>query len=196
MVARRSFIKLRTILACACSKRSRQPALSSIEGFNRSAYQNEAGSNRSSRSIASLRSTQDQSVPVVPIVQSLCSVQNVSGIPETNVQRTQAGGRDAIEPLGLRHNRYRAPIAIFYRTTSLPGLVQAVQVVQSLRFVQNVQPKAVQRSKVQDFKVCARSAPLFALDFRGQKTLRSVRARLYDHLEPRSSIPISTAMGP
>ena len=37
MVARLSFINLRTILACACSKRSRQPALSSIEGLNRCA---------------------------------------------------------------------------------------------------------------------------------------------------------------
>ena len=87
----------------------------------------------------------------------------------------------------LRHKQCRAPTAIFYPATSLPGLVQAVQVVQSLRFVQNVQPKAVQRSKVQDFKVCARSASLFALDFRGKKTLRSVRARLYDHLKPCSS---------
>jgi hypothetical protein len=33
----------------------------------------------------------------------------------------------------------------------------------------------------------ARSASLFALAFRSKKTLRSVRAQLYDHLEPRSS---------
>ena len=38
-------------------KTFQEPALSSIEGFNRCAYQNEAGSNRSSRSTASLRSS-------------------------------------------------------------------------------------------------------------------------------------------
>ena len=37
-----------------------------------------------------------------------------------------------------------------------PRISSSVQVVQSLRFVQDVQPKAVQKSKVQDFKVCAR----------------------------------------
>ena len=70
------------------------------------------------------------SVPGVPIVQSLCSVQNVSGILETSkCSNNQVGGRKAIEPLTLRNTRCRAPTAIFCRATSLPGLVQAVQVV-------------------------------------------------------------------
>ena len=41
------------------------------------------------------------------------------------VQRTQVGGRVAIEPLTLRHNRCRARIAIFYPVTHGTSLTQA-----------------------------------------------------------------------
>jgi hypothetical protein len=59
----------------------------------------------------------DQSVPGIPIVQSLCSVQNVSGILETSkCSNNRSGGCDAVEPLTLRNTRCHAPTAIF-----LPG---------------------------------------------------------------------------
>jgi hypothetical protein len=89
-----------------------EPALSSIEGFNRCAP----------------FITGDQSVRAVPIVQPLCSVQNVSGILETSKGSTnQVGGRVAIEPLSLRHNRCRLRIAIFYPVTHGTSLTAAIR---------------------------------------------------------------------
>ena len=53
---------------------------------------------RSSRGISPFRA--------VPIIQPLCSVQNISeSLKIRKVQRTQVGGHVAIEPLSLRHNR-------------------------------------------------------------------------------------------
>jgi hypothetical protein len=43
------------------------------------------------------------------------------------VQRTQVGGRVAIEPLTLRHNRCRARIAIFYPVTHGTSLTAAIR---------------------------------------------------------------------
>ena len=80
-------------------------------------------------SIAALRSSRGIS-PFEPF-QSFNRFAPFKTFPEflklRKVQRTQVGGRVAIEPLTLRHNRCRARIAIFYPVTHGTSLTAAIR---------------------------------------------------------------------
>jgi hypothetical protein len=123
MVARRSFIKLRTILACACSKRSRRSmvrqahherldlplVLSSSKDALRSSRRS-VRSRRSNRSTASLRSKRFR-LRQVPSVPKFHLFQSSRSSPATkNQERSRIGGvkrvpqfKTELRGVGLRY---------------------------------------------------------------------------------------------
>jgi len=137
MVARRSFIKLRTILACACSKRSRRSmvrqahherldlplVLSSSKDALRSSRRS-VRSRRSNRSTASLRSKRFR-LRQVPSVPKFHLFQSSRSSPATkNQERSRIGGVKRVPTMKI----FAADGADKpYGTSSILGFFEAAQ---------------------------------------------------------------------